>query len=125
MINCFVSENEHIYLVTMYTIFVLRADMEYAKEVRFKQLYDAVDENIQYINCCNSDIGIENNCSYLIGCNALDPDTDKIYGWLIKFSLIKNKEADNVLGFLDLKKKLELNKNNDQNDYIESIYEYA
>ena len=108
MINCFVAENELIYLITMYTIFVLKENMELAKEIRFKQLYDAVDPNIKFITCCSQDISIENNNSYLVGCNAHNPEQDKSHAWLIKFSLVVGKEGDNVIGFLDFKKKLSL-----------------
>ena len=36
MINCFAVENDFIYLVTLFSIFVLNESMEYVKEISFK-----------------------------------------------------------------------------------------
>ena len=72
MVNCFVAENGYIYLVTMYNIIVLDEDMSYNQKLNLNSIYEKVDRNISYISCCQEDIGIENNHSYLIGCKSHD-----------------------------------------------------
>ena len=125
LVNCFSAENDHIYLITKNSIYVLNESIEYLKEIRFKKLYDAVGPDVDFTTCCTNDIGIENNNSYLLGCNAKGyPDVDKPHAWLIKFALDDGGEDERAPGDLDFKKKLRLT-DDQQTGYIDSICEYA
>ena len=53
MINCFIAENEFIYLITEYTIYVLKENMELAKEIRLVKLYGELNINAKFVTCCS------------------------------------------------------------------------